>query len=145
VRKEGSAISATQPVDPAHYTYRVSWSAEDDEFVAVCLELPSLSWLDASPPEALLGLQRVVADVVADMQATGERVPEPLADRPYSGRFNVRVPETLHRRLAVEAAEQGISLDAIGIEHLHAVFAGKPLSHVDGFVRSVVAWLQERG
>ena len=35
--------------------------------------------------------------------------------------------------------------DAVGIGHLHAVFDGRPLSHVDGFVRSVVAWLEERG
>jgi predicted HicB family RNase H-like nuclease len=111
-------MSATLPVDPAHYTYRVSWSAEDDEFVAVCLELLSLSWLDASPPAALSGLQRVVADVVADMHASGEPVPEPLADRPYSGRFNVRVPEILHRRLAVEAAEQGISLNRLVSDRL---------------------------
>jgi aminoglycoside phosphotransferase (APT) family kinase protein len=35
--------------------------------------------------------------------------------------------------------------DAVGVEHLHAVFGGKPLSHVDGFVRSVLGWLEERG
>lgn len=35
--------------------------------------------------------------------------------------------------------------DPIGVEHLHAVFAGKPLSSVDGFVRAVVAWLEARG
>lgn len=32
----------------------------------------------------------------------------------------------------------------IGVGHLHAVFGNKPLSNVDGFVRSVAAWLQER-
>lgn len=30
-------------IDPAHYTYRVTRSAEDAEYVATCLELPSLS------------------------------------------------------------------------------------------------------
>ncbi|MEW9553306.1 aminoglycoside phosphotransferase family protein [Nonomuraea sp. NPDC050783] len=35
--------------------------------------------------------------------------------------------------------------DAVGVEHLHAVFTGRPLSHVEGFVRAVVAWLEERG
>ncbi|MET9264208.1 phosphotransferase [Amycolatopsis sp. NPDC004079] len=35
--------------------------------------------------------------------------------------------------------------DLIGVEHLHAVFAGKPLSNVDGFVRAVVTWLETRG
>lgn len=32
--------------------------------------------------------------------------------------------------------------DPIGVEHLHAVFTGAPLSNVDGFVRAVVAWLE---
>lgn len=105
-------------VDAAHYTYRVTWSAEDDEFVAVCLELPSLSWLAATPQDALTGVEAVVRDAVADMQDTGEQVPVPLADRPYSGRFNVRVPETLHRRLATEAAEQGVSLNRLVSERL---------------------------
>ncbi|GAA1024327.1 MULTISPECIES: phosphotransferase family protein [Amycolatopsis] len=35
--------------------------------------------------------------------------------------------------------------DPIGVEHLHAIFAGKPLSSVDGFVRAIVAWLEARG
>lgn len=106
-------MTAETRVDPAHYTYRVTWSAEDNEFVAVCVELPSLSWLASTPPDALAGVERVVADVVADMYANRETVPVPLAERHYSGRFNVRVPETLHRQLASEAAEQGISLNRL--------------------------------
>lgn len=96
-----------------HYTYRVTWSAADDEYVATVAEFPSLSWLDTDQAKALRGLVRVVADVVADMQANGEEVPEPLADRRYSGRFNVRVPESLHRELAIAAAEQGVSLNRL--------------------------------
>jgi aminoglycoside phosphotransferase (APT) family kinase protein len=34
--------------------------------------------------------------------------------------------------------------DAIEVGHLHAVFTGKPLSHIDGFVDSIVSWLEER-
>ena len=96
-----------------HYTYRVTWSAADDEYVATVAEFPSLSWLDTDQAKALRGLVQVVADVVADMQANGEEVPEPLADRRYSGRFNVRVPESLHRELAIAAAEQGVSLNRL--------------------------------
>jgi predicted HicB family RNase H-like nuclease len=105
-------------IDPAHYTYRVTWSAEDGEYVASCLELPSLSWLATDPQEALAGIQSLVVAAVADMNANNEPVPAPLADRPYSGRFNVRVPENLHRRLAIEAAEQGISLNRLVSERL---------------------------
>ena len=36
-----------------HYTYRVTWSPDDGEHVALCAEFPSLSWLAATPEAAL--------------------------------------------------------------------------------------------
>ena len=94
-----------------HYTYRITWSAEDAEHVGLCAEFPSLSWLAATPAEALSGIQRLVADSVADMRNNGEPVPEPMADRAYSGKFMVRVPPETHRSLAIRAAEQGVSMN----------------------------------
>lgn len=94
-----------------HYTYRVTWSPEDGEYVATCLEFPSLSWLDEDELEALRGIRDLVAETVADLRANGEPVPEPLADREYSGRFLVRTTPDLHRRLALEAAEAKVSLN----------------------------------
>ncbi len=96
-----------------HYTYRVTWSAEDNEHVGLCAEFPSLSWLAATPEKALAGVRRVVKDVVTELQATGEVVPDPLADRKFSGRFIVRVPSLVHRALATEAAEQGVSINRL--------------------------------
>lgn len=104
--------------DASHYAYRVTWSAEDQEYVATCVEFPSLSWLDSDPDEALHGLRRVVRDVIADMQESGEVVPEPISERSYSGKFNVRVPATLHRELVLNAAEQGISLNRLVSDRL---------------------------
>ena len=95
------------------YTYRVTWSEEDSEHVGLCAEFPSLSWLAGTPEAALRGIRKVVADVVADLRANGEPVPEPLAGRRYSGKFMVRVPPEVHRRLATEAAEQGVSLNRL--------------------------------
>ncbi|MCZ7655317.1 MAG: hypothetical protein M5R42_15155 [Rhodocyclaceae bacterium] len=60
-----------------HYTYRVTWSAEDGEHVGLCTEFPSLSWLAKTPEAALKGIRQVVAEAVADMQASGETVPVP--------------------------------------------------------------------
>ena len=96
-----------------HYTYRVSWSAEDQEHVGLCAEFPSLSWLAASPDEALAGIRAVVHEVLADMAASGEPAPAPLADRKYSGRFVVRVPPEVHRALSLAAAEEGVSLNRL--------------------------------
>ena len=94
-----------------HYTYRVTWSPEDSEYVATCAEFPSLSWLDRDPIEAMRGVRTLVADAVRDMEASGEPVPVPLAERPYSGRFQVRTTPEVHRRLATEAAEARVSLN----------------------------------
>ena len=95
------------------YTYRVTWAAEDDEYVALCAEFPSLSWLAGTPEEALHGLRQLVAEVMADLQANHEPIPEPFALRQYSGKFLVRVPPDLHRQLVVEAAEAGVSLNRL--------------------------------
>ena len=96
-----------------HYTYRVTWSAEDEEHVGLCLEFPSLSWLAPHPNEAFSGIRELVQDVVSDMRANDEPLPEPLADRSYSGKFVVRVPPDTHRQLVARAAESGISLNRL--------------------------------
>lgn len=95
------------------YTYRVTWSPDDDEYVATCAEFPSLSWLDDSPEAALRSLRDLVRGVIEDMVESGETPPQPLAARQYSGRFQTRVPPDLHRRLVIEAAEQKISLNRL--------------------------------
>jgi predicted HicB family RNase H-like nuclease len=106
------------PVDVSHYTYRVTWSAEDGEFVATCLEFPSLSWLAESRNAAIDGLEHLVAEVVTDMGKAGEQIPEPFAERRFSGTFNVRIGEYLHRDLAMHAAEERMSLNQYVVKKL---------------------------
>ena len=94
-----------------HYTYRVTWSAEDQEYVGLCVELPSLSYLDENRAAALEGIVALVGDVVADMLENGEPIPEPIAEKQFSGKFQVPIPPEQHRMLAIKAAEEGISLN----------------------------------
>ena len=101
-----------------HYTYRITWSEEDQEHVGLCVEFPSLSWLDENPEAALAGIRQVVADVVKDMKSNGEIPPEPLASKHFSGKFMVRIPPDLHRKLAMEAQEEGISLNRLASDKL---------------------------
>lgn len=95
------------------YTYRVTWSEDDAEYVGLCAEFPSLSWLANTPEAALKGIRKVVNEVVADMLANGESVPEPIATKHFSGKFMVRVPPDVHRQLAIQAAEAGVSLNRL--------------------------------
>ena len=98
--------------DVSHYAYRVVWSAEDQEFVATCAEFPSLSWLAPDQVQALQGLESLVIDVLDDLEAEGAELPQPLAERPYSGKLNLRLGPHLHRRVALEAAEAGLSINS---------------------------------
>lgn len=121
IEKKGGDGKMSTAIDTARYSFRVTWSAEDDEFVATCVEFPSLSWLAGTPELALSGLRNLVSDVVADLLASGEAVPEPLSTRHYSGKFQLRLGEDLHRRLAMEAAEQSTSLNQYVVQKLAAV------------------------
>ena len=100
------------------YTYRVTWSEDDEEYVGLCAEFPSLSWLASTPEAALKGIRNVVADIVVDLEGSNEEIPEPIAAKRYSGKFMVRLPPELHRQLALEAAEAGVSLNRLATTKL---------------------------
>ncbi len=95
------------------YTYRVMWSEEDGEYVGLCAEFPSLSWLADTQEAALVGIRDTVKQVIHDMQSTGEPTPQPLATRRYSGKFTVRVPPEVHRKLQIQAAESNVSINRL--------------------------------
>ena len=101
------------------YTYRVTWSEEDQEYVGLCAEFPSLSWLVETQEEALAGIREVVKSCIKDMAASGEEVPVPLATESYSGKFMVRIPPETHRMLAIQAAESGVSLNRLVSSRLY--------------------------
>ena len=95
------------------YTYRVTSSEDDNEYVGLCAEFPSLSWLSSTPETTLKGIRKLVSEIVKDIESNNEIVPEPIACRRYSGKFMVRVPPDVHRNLAIRAAESGISLNRV--------------------------------
>ena len=101
------------PLKNDHYTYRVTWSEDDNEYVGLCAEFPSLSWLSKTHEAALKGIRNVVAEIIKDMKKNGEEIPPPLANKNYSGKFMVRVPPEVHRNLAIQAAESGVSINRL--------------------------------
>ncbi len=95
------------------YTYRITWSEDDQEYVGLCLEFPSLSWLADTQEASLQGIRNIVKKAIQDMKRNGEALPTPLSSRSYSGKFIVRIPPEVHRELAMKAAEEGISLNRL--------------------------------
>ena len=117
--------------DVSHYTYRLTWSAEEGEYLATCAEFPSLSWLASSQMDALRGLEDLLREVIVDLKEQGEQVPQPFAERSYSGKFNLRVGESLHRELAIHAAEDGMSLNQYVLRKLTAASPPAPVGRRD--------------
>jgi antitoxin HicB len=48
----------------------------------------------------------------------GYEIPVPSYPEEYSGKFNVRLPKSLHRRLAERAEEEGVSLNQLVVSLL---------------------------
>ena len=95
------------------YSYRVMWSEEDGEFIGLCAEFPSLSWLAETKEVAIRGTTDLVSNVVSDMESSNETIPVPLSAKHYSGNLSIRIPPEVHRKLAIQAAESNISVNRL--------------------------------
>jgi predicted HicB family RNase H-like nuclease len=106
-------VKAKVRTEIERYTYRVTWSDEDGEFVGLCAEFPSLSWLADTQEAALQGIRDVVTDVISDMQSNNESIPEPLSSKNFSGKFTVRIPPATHKYLFLQAKEANVSFNRL--------------------------------
>jgi predicted HicB family RNase H-like nuclease len=110
-----------------HYTYRVAWSPHHGEYVGSCLEMPFLRREGRTAQEAITAIEAAVDRFLEYAPACGEKPPTPMAERSYSGTIVVRTSPELHGRLALEAAEQRVSMNQWVVQRL----SGRQLS--DGF------------
>jgi predicted HicB family RNase H-like nuclease len=93
------------------YAYSVMWSDADQAYIGRVAEFESLAAHGASPIAALQEIVEVVRYVLEDLAESGEDIPPPLSKRHFSGNLRLRMPEQLHRALALEAAQQHVSLN----------------------------------
>ncbi len=100
------------------YSYRVRWSVEDEAYIATAVEWPDLAAHGDTPEEALREIRSAVEGAIEFTLEDGEKLPPPLADKKYSGKFVIRVSEDLHRDLAILAAAEGVSLNHMVTELL---------------------------
>ncbi|MCL1797818.1 MAG: type II toxin-antitoxin system HicB family antitoxin [Eggerthellaceae bacterium] len=100
------------------YTYRVFWSEEDQEYVGVVAEFPLLSCLEADQFEAFKGIVEVVRFALEIMKEDGQQVPEPINKKRYSGKYALRMTPEQHKRVAIEAAEQGVSINQLLVSRI---------------------------
>ena len=99
--------------DMPGYSQHIAWSPEDEMFVAVCPELDGLMALGKTEERAARELRKAIGLVLDDMAAEGEPAPAPITHPSHSGQFRVRLPRTLHARLAAQADREGVSLNTL--------------------------------
>jgi hypothetical protein len=119
----------------SRYTYRAEWCPAHDHYPkcpATCTELPFLTRRAPTGQEAIAAIEQAVDEHLQDMQASGEEVPPPLTERNLSGTFVVRTSRELHTRLALEAAEQRVSMNHWVVQKLADRQLGSGL-HAFGF------------
>jgi antitoxin HicB len=97
-----------------HYPLTIFYSEEDAGFIAEVPDLPGCSAWGATEADAAREALDAIAAWSQAARAAGKPVPVPHAVQPieaYSGKFLVRLPRSLHARLARRAAQEGVSLN----------------------------------
>jgi len=86
---------------------------DDGDWLAHFEELPNVSAFGDSPEEALNELSEAWEAMKESYLSSNEEIPMAPRKKEYSGQFNVRIDKRVHRALAIEAAQVGISLNAL--------------------------------
>jgi antitoxin HicB len=97
-------------VAPQDYQVVLEWSEEDGCHIATIPAWNNVRTHGKNAVEALRSAQEVLEMLIESAEARGEPVPEPQ-HRSYSGKLQLRLPTSLHCRLAREAEREGVSLN----------------------------------
>jgi predicted RNase H-like HicB family nuclease len=102
-------------MSPAEYLTkqygRVVMPEADGSFRAEIMEFPGCIATGDTPAEALANLDDVAASWLEATIARGLPIPQPMEESGYSGKLVVRLPKSLHRKAAHQAAKDGVSLN----------------------------------
>ncbi|MEW6490537.1 MAG: toxin-antitoxin system HicB family antitoxin [Thermodesulfobacteriota bacterium] len=94
------------------YLKIVEWSEEDGCYVGTCPELLYGGVHGNDEAGVYAELCRVAEEAVELYRRDGKPLPPATAGKKYSGRFVLRVPPEVHKKLAIRALQRGQSLNA---------------------------------
>jgi antitoxin HicB len=108
------------------YTRELIPEPEGGWFVRI-KELPGCISQGETPEEALAMISDALRGWLEVSLASGDPIPEPREEEEFSGKFMVRLPRSLHKRLVELAQEEGVSLNQY-ISTILAMAANAPFS-----------------
>lgn len=94
-----------------HYPVKVFYSAEDKGHIAVVPDLPGCSAFGKTEEEAIKEARVATSLWIKAAKKDKRPVPRPSSLPAYSGKFVLRIPKTLHQKLAERAGDEGVSLN----------------------------------
>lgn len=93
------------------YTYFTYWSQDDGVFISECSEFPGLKAHGKTQEASLKEIKKAVSGAIEWLKEEGKLIPEPLSLHQFSGRLVLRMPKDLHKKLAIQASQSGVSLN----------------------------------
>ena len=98
-----------------HYPSQVFWSEEDQAFIALAPDLPGCSAFGETEAKAIKELRVAVELWLEAARSMNRPIPAPSKlpePNGYSGKVLLRIPRSLHERLAKQADVEGVSLNS---------------------------------
>ena len=122
------------------YPFNIEWSDEDQEYIATCPAFPGLSAFGETEEKALKEGKTALAGFIKSYKANNMALPEPKMHETVSGKFQLRLPKSLHRLAVGLAHLEGVSLNSYIADAVRARVAGDQLGNrVLNEVRQLVA------
>ena len=103
---------------PYNITIQEIHDESGDYYYARVLELDGCQSHGGTVEEAYSNIREAMEGWLEVKLEFGDPIPEPLSDNEYSGKFNIRIPKSLHRRLAMEAEKEGVSMNQYALYKL---------------------------
>jgi predicted RNase H-like HicB family nuclease len=103
---------------PYHVVIRHITDESGSYYFATVLELDGCMSDGASYAEAFANMQEAMEGWIETKLENGFTVPEPVNENQYNGTFVLRLPKSLHARLAMEAMKEGVSLNQYALYRL---------------------------
>ena len=100
------------------YAIVVAYSGEDEGFIATVPELPGCSAFGETEEEAIREVKVAVSLWLSAARKARRKIPEPIVEKTFKGRFPLRIPEELRRRLELEAKRRGVSLNELILQKI---------------------------
>lgn len=112
------------------YPFNIEWSEDDQEYIVTCPAFPGLSAFGETEEEALREGKIALAGFIETFKTNNIPLPEPSVHEAVSGKFQLRLPKSLHR-LAVRMAQlEKVSLNTYISDAVRTKVTGEQVAGV---------------